>query len=322
MAMGLQTTQVWRNRNAVIISASPSGIEPEILDRFARRQWAVHRVTWSTAEALNEIAKQAATLLVVDDHPAMPMPYALRQLMTNKFAYTVPKLVLSRQHDGKEKTCFSSLFPIEVLDKPIVPSRFIDGFERVIFQWMNSDIARMREVGENFSKGNTQSALRALTQLISAPTVTATASCCLARYLRDTGDNKTAEKVLLTAFKQSPKNVGLLVALADLYMHLGVPTNALRILMTAYNAFDKPLTLIPDIIQCYLLLNDLNATIPLLERMIADDYLPQQSAQWLLRILYSEGLEEPLKKVLKTQAISSQRLQQAWAKQEGIQKVG
>ncbi len=325
MGFGLHTTQKWQNRNAILITATTGGLDSEITERFERRKWTVSRSTSSVENAIQEITSGRASFLIVNDHPELPAPYVLRQLLNFKVAFFTPTIVLSTHKDGKEKSCFSNLMALQILEKPAVPSRFIDVFEYMLFQWSNAELAEMYAAGQQFLKGNVQTCVRSLAKLIANREIAGQASCCLALFLRENGDFKTAEKILLSALRQSAKNVGVLVSLVDLYLKAAMPFMAQRLLQSANTAYDTPLTLSIDTLHTHLLLNDLNGCIPILEKMIARDYMPDFSRQVLSRILFAEGLQDKLQHHLKNQPSILAKIQYSWsskAEQMTLQKTG
>lgn len=324
MGIGLNTTQRWGNRNAILITATTSGLDSEITERFERRKWAISRSTASVSVAMQEITSGRASFLIVDDHPELPAPYVLRQLLTYKIAFFTPTMVLSTYKDGKEKSCFSSMMSLQVLEKPIVPSRFIDMFEYMLFQWSNADLAEMYTAGHHFRKGNVQTCVRSLAKLIGNRDISGQASSCLSLFLRENGDFKTSEKILLSALKQHSKNVGVLLTLVDLYMKAAMPFMAQRLLQSGNAAYSSPLTLAMDTVQTNILLNDLNGCVPILEKMIAHDFVPDFARQLLSRIFYAEGLQDKLQLLLKNQPSILAKLQFSWSSkaEQTLQKTG
>lgn len=324
MGFGLNTTQKWDNRNAILITASTGGLDSEITERFERRKWAISRATASVEAAIQEITSRRASFLIVDDHPDLPSPYVLRQLLNYKVAFFTPTMILSQYKDGKEKSCFSSLFPLQVLEKPIVPSRFIDSFEYMLFQWSNGDLAEMYAAGQHFLKGNVQNCVRSLAKLIANREISGQATACLSLFLRENRDFKTAEKILLSALKQHSKHMGVLLSLVDLYLKAAMPFMAQRLLQSGNAAYGQPLTLAIDTVQTHILLNDLNGCVPILEKMIASDFLPDLSRQILARILFAEGLQEKLQAHLTNQPSILAKLQFSWSSkaEQTLQKTG
>lgn len=316
MGFGLQTTQKWNNRQAILITASTSGLDSEVRERFERRSWTLARVTTSVTLAVNELMAGRASFLIIDDTPHLPAAVTLRQLLNHKIMFFTPILVMSRYKDGREKACFSSMFALDIIEKPVSPARFIDVFEFAVFKWSNADLADLRAAGDQLIKGQNQTCLRMLTKLITQRDVGAAASCCLALFFRGNGDFKTAEKLLLSALKNHPKNAGVILSLVDLYLNAAMPFMAQRLLNGANAAYDNPLTLALDTVQTHLLLNETISCLSHLHRMVAEDFLPEQARNYLARLLMSEGLHDELRALLLTQTMSLNRLQQAWSKQD------
>lgn len=130
------------------------------------------------------------------------------------------------------------------------------------------------------------------------------------------GKVKEAETTLLSALKRSPRELGTMIGLADLYMHTAMPKLAHRLLSGARQRYNQSMGVIPDLVQASLLMGDMDDAIANLQAMLKAQFMEEETSAILARILFSEGRESEAEKVLNNNRAAFKRIQSGWANAE------
>ena len=141
------------------------------------------------------------------------------------------------------------------------------------------------------------------------------AAISLAHTFRSLGKLKQAETILLGALKRAPRDLGLMIAIGDFYMHASMPKLAYRFFAGARNSFPQSMAVIPDLIQTNILMGNLDDAITHLYSMYKQGYVhPVQD--YLARTLFAEGRDEEAERVMHNNKSVFARLQASWTNAE------
>jgi hypothetical protein len=306
----------WTNRNAFYISDGKMDFDPELVERLKRRKWDIKLQVSTIEDAWKAMNHPEQSLIIIDDTAKMPAPYVLRNLLIHPLAYMTPIITLLREDNGKEKPGILSLTTMEIIDKPIVPAKFVDSFEWVIQRWTSGFMKELREAGNDYRMGNKSACIHALTKLAAPGESSPPASACLSLLLSEAKDFKAAERILLAAIKTAPRNLGIILPLVHLYLRNAMPELALRLLKGVTFAYGTPKILALDNIQSHLMLGQITECLPYLEDMVASDYLADSVRPILSKLLYADGHIRAFEKSIGTHSPLIDQFVGLWGKHQ------
>ena len=139
----------------------------------------------------------------------------------------------------------------------------------------------------------------------------------IAKSLRGQSDAKIVEKVLLNAIREYPRNLGIILAAIDFYLHIGMPGTALKVIAAAKKNHDNPKILVPEEVQAHLMLNDVGSCIPLLRDLMEAKFMPDTANQFISRCLYAEGHIEDFMDSIGHRTANLDLYKQAWIRKSG-----
>jgi hypothetical protein len=309
----------WNEKNIVVISDGIKPFDNELSERLKRRRWTMTQALPIVEKAAEAILSPQCSLVIIDDSPELPAPWVFRNLLEHPIAYMTPIIIFLDERNAKEKLALTSFFTPEVIDKPVVPSKFIDSFEWVIQRWSSGFMGQLREAGVLYRNGEKKASIKSLTELSANREASPTAAACLSLFFNGTADFKTAEKVLLSALRQSPRNLGLILNLVRLYLANAMPYLAIRLLKTVTAAYGYPKILCFDMIQSNLMLNQYTECIPYIKSMLDSQYMTEMLKPCLLKILYAEGYRNEFEKMLASEPQMIEKFEKTWGKHEVAQ---
>lgn len=277
---------------------------------------------WSVAEATTSVEIAAAAvqqgqghLIIVDDSPEMPSLAVLRYLLNDATTALTPTLAFVQESNKGESQAMLRLGRPELTDKPLTPSKFLPAFTKLVKRWETPPWLQVRQSVYQALNGNMASSIKGLIAATQDNNVQALAAISLAHSFRAMGKMKQAETILLGSLKKTPRDLGLMIAIGDFYLHAGMPKMAYRFFAGARNAFPQSMAAIPDLIQTNVLMGNLDDAITHLYSMYKQGYIhPVQD--FLARSLFAEGRDEEAEKVLHSNKSVFARLQASWTNAE------
>lgn len=279
-------------------------------------QWTVIDSTPSVENAVSLVRQGQAFLIIVDDTLQIASVKHIRYLLSDPVALCTPILSFLVEGHKNETTAIQRLAPIEVVEKPLTPSKFIPGFVRLVKNWEKEPLASVRRANYQVIGGNEAQGLRTLLKLTESNLVGNLCSQAFALHLRRLGRMKEAEGVLLKALKAAPRELGNIIALSDLYLNAAMPKLAYRLLNGAKQAFAQSLAVYPDLVQAALLLGHIDDAIGSLYQMHKGGFMEEETASFLARLLFAEGREAEAEKILNSNKTAFKRIQSGWTAAE------
>lgn len=312
--MFAQRKTSWPKQSAIVISNTPNMhmMLRELIRGFG---WTVTEATTSVELAVSTIQQGLAHLLIVDDNVDLPALSVMRYLLNDATTCLTPTLCFVQESNKAEIPALQRIGRPELTDKPLTPSKFLPAFTKLVKRWESSPWINMRQAVYQANNGNLATSIKSLIAATENNVVQSLAAVSLAHTFRSLGKLKQAETILLGGLKRSPRDLGLMVAIGDFYMHAGLPKMAHRFFAGARNAFPQSMAAIPDLIQANILLGNLDDAIIHLYSMYKQGYIhPIQD--YLARVLFAEGRDEEAERVLHNNKSIFARLQASWLNAE------
>lgn len=305
----------WPKQSAIVISESPNMhmLLRELLRSYG---WTVIDSTPSTDRAIELVRTGQVFMVICDDTPSVPVSKHVRHLLSDPVTLCTPTLAFILEAHKGETNAISRMGRPSLTDKPLTPSKFIPSFTGLVRTWEKEPWIHVRRAAYMLVDGNEATALKILAKLGENPLTSSLCGQAIAMHLRHTGKLKEAEGVMLAALKKAPKEIGNVLALADIYMHGAMPKLAHRLLTSARSALGNSLALVPDIVQAAILMGRLDEAITNLYSLQKGSLLDEEATGFLARLLFAEGRESEAEKVLNNNKIAFKRLQNGWAAAE------
>lgn len=320
----MKALEGWKIKKAVTVCGQYREVNSEFRDRLSRRQWDVGHITRNVRSALADIRAGKASLIILDDSPALPLSVMLRQVTADMTGLMTPVMGLCNETNPKEKTCINSMSTARILDQPVSPLKFVEAFEQTLMAWTAGPLKHIHKAGSHYRDGNVKSAVQILAEVSQRsedPQASMLANPILAMALR-ASSLKSAEKILLASLKRGPRNMAVIFALVDLYLNGAMPGAAIRLLNGAQNAYKEPKALYLDQIQAYSMLNMGARAIEILRKMLANDFMADFAAKVLPRYLFGAGYHAEIPKFLRTMNVTPEAFKAAWSRESGQRKAG
>ncbi len=273
--------------------------------------WMVIETTDSVDNCLAHMRRGQAQLVIVDDTSELPASATIRQLLMDPLALLTPMLAFTTEQHSLEVPCLRTLGMPKLVSKPLTPDKFLPGFNKLIEIWSGGFCAEIRLAASQLVKANEETGLRILTKLNDIRDAQPLVSPSLAKYYYRSGNVKTAEKVLLVAMKNAPRNMGLILALSDFYLHCAMPDVAFRLLSGARSVYGNAIALLPDLIQACLMSGRISEAIGYMRDLQARGYMQSTMNEYISKCLYAEGREAEFRKIVGRPSFE-QQLDQAW----------
>lgn len=308
---------VWENKRFAFLSAATTRFPDENMIRMERRGWRPGIQTHSVEQCLKALNNGSCSIMVVHDTPEVPASFLLRAQLVDPVAIITPTLVVIDPAHSGEAAILKDFGQPDLVNNINNPGEFTDGFEWMIRRWSAGNLkkllaARKFYIGKDFKK-----AAQLLTGLRSEVDVQHLVTPCVAQLLMKQGQYKSVETYLLQALKVHPRNIGLIATLSELYLRAAMPGTALMILEAARKNHGGLRPLYGDQIQAHIMLNQIEACIPLLETLVRDNYRSRDSGLFLARCLMAEGYSEQLQRTSELMEINEIDFKNAWNKLAG-----
>ena len=79
-------------------------------------------------------------MLIFDSSPDLPASVLLRAQLNDPLAFVTPTLVLCDAHTPEKKIIFKEIGVPEIVDKPLNPTKFVDGLEWLLRKWSTGSL--------------------------------------------------------------------------------------------------------------------------------------------------------------------------------------
>lgn len=314
----------WPRQAAIVVSDSPNVhmLLRELLRSYA---WTVTESTPSVEKAVSLVKTGQAHLIIVDDSLPNPAVRLVRYLQSDPVTICTPVLTfLLESHRGETTALQRIATQLQIVEKPLTPSKFVPGFVSLVKNWEKEPLVSLRRANYQFISGNEAQGVRMLAKLSEIDSLRHVCAQSLAQHLHNAGKVKEAETILLAALKKNPRELGTVIGLSDLYMHVGMPKLAYRLLMGARLAFGQSLAVIPDMIQAALQMGSIAEAIECLTLLHKAGHNDDETTSFLARLLFAEGREAEAEKVLNNNRASFKKIQSGWiaAEQQPMNVAG
>ncbi len=315
MSFGTHKKSTWPRQAAIVISDSPN-VHMLLRELLRSYNWTVIDSTPSVDRARELVRQGQAFLVITDDTLQVPSVRHVRYLLSDPLTVCTPVLTFLLEAHKNETTSLTKMGRPQIVDKPLTPSKFVPGFVQLVKTWEKEPFVSLRKANYQFLGGNDATGLRTLVKLMETGEVSALCAQSVALHLRRQGKVKEAEKVLLALLKRFPRELGPMMALADLYMHTAMPKLAYRLLIGARGSFGQSMAMMPDLVQAALMMGQIDDAISSLMLMLKAGLADDDSMQFLARLLFAEGREVEAERLLASNRAAFKKIQAAWAASE------
>lgn len=305
----------WPRQSAIVVSDSPN-VHMLLRELLRSYSWSVIDSTPSVEKAINFVKNGHAYLIIIDDTPLVQAPRQIRQLLSDPLAVCTPVLTFLLEANKNETPAIQRMGRPVIVDKPLTPSKFVPGFVSLVRTWEKDPFLSLRKVNYEFLSGNDAHGIRSLSKLMEVPELRQMATQSLALHLRRLGKIKEAENLLLGALKRSPRELGTMIALAELYMFAAMPKLAHRLLLGARTAFAQSLTIVPDLVQAALQMGNIEDAIHSLYMLQRAGVAEDETTAFLARLLFAEGREAEAERILNNNKNAFKKIQTGWVQAE------
>jgi len=313
----------WQEKNAVILTNSEN-MYIVIKDLMQRVGWTVTVQAKNIQEVFQSLLSGQANLIVIDDHQDAPSTLAVRDIIAHPLGAITPMLVFLLDKNKKEHLPISNLAPLRVGPKPLTPTSFFNAFQSLIRLWEQQEMVALRLGWAKAVKTDPPSNIAIFSRLMEIPSLRTLVSRPLALTYFKLGQVKEAEKILLTAIKEKPTDLGLVMTISHVYGNSAMEKLANRILKSAYVKNQDSNILIPDILQTAMLMGDYQQCINLLNTLINREFMPSYTSHILGRVLYGAGLHKQSAFILGNQDQIFRKIEAQWKQpsEQSLNKVG
>lgn len=278
--------------------------------------WGVVEATPSIDRAMMILKQGHASLMIADDTPTLPASKVIRHMLQDPVTILTPTLSFLLEQNKPEAPALSRLLSLQVVDKPLTPSKFMPSFIKIVQRWEKEPYLHLRRAGHQLINGNDLSGIKMLLKLNGLASVQHICAQTLGLILTRQGKIREAENLLLTAVKRNPRELGTVLCLSDLYKKCGMPRMAHRLLLSARSNFGSSLITLPDLMHAALLMNKIDDAIESLYVLKRAGFCEDETNTYLARLLYSEGRIAEAETVLYNNKLSFKRIQIGWEQAE------
>lgn len=238
-------------------------------------------------DTIRAIDNFQADLIVIDDAAKQSAVQIIRRFIASPACLLTPIVILTADTGRPDHLSLGSFCRPMLISKPLSPGRFATGFKTLIKVWSDQNFKEVVDAMRLFGHRKNQEAMQVLIKLSAQPRMQPIVAPAISALLRSSGNIKVAEKVLLAALKVSPRDVGVVTALTDLYIRHAMPATALRLIRSYESVQGANQITGVDALQAHLMLNETEAAI---ERLlsIGEQALPNAKSL-LARLYYTEG---------------------------------
>jgi len=240
----------------------------------------------------------------------------VRYLLSDPIAVCTPILAFLLEAHKNEAPALSKMGRPQLVDKPLTPSKFVPAFTQLVHTWEREPYLTLRRANYEFLAGNDSRGVRTLARLATDEALQHLCAQAVALHLRRLGKTKEAETVLLGSLKRSPRELGTMFALVDLYLHAAMPNMAHQLLLSARGAFGQAIAPVPDLVQTEILMGRLSDAVQSLSILHKAGYAEEETAIFLARLLIAEGREQEAERVMNGNKNVFKQIIAAWLRTE------
>ncbi len=306
----------WDNPHIVYLSSNLGGLPVEIIDRLSRRGWTISHFSNDVQDAFGAIMIGEGSILLIEDSDELPASHVLRTQLSNPIVLLTPTIVACSEHQI-ERALIKEMGSPEIINSPLSPMKFIEALEWLIRRWKTGHFPKVLAVKNLLMEQKASEAIKLLTHLINTKDLLPIIAPCAAKFIRHQSDAKVVEKILLNAIREYPRNMGMILATIDFYLHAAMPGTALKIVAAARKNHGNPSLIIPEQIQALVMLNEIDQCIPLLKDLIAAKYIPSTAQDFLIRCLYAEGYSTEFLTCINHEQSLLDQFRLAWNRKSG-----
>lgn len=306
----------WANTNALVLSSRLDVIKGEFESRLDRRGWKIAHRSRDIAHSFGILRSGEVSAFIIVDTPELPAAIIMRNQLTDPIALLTPTLVIS-PYEEKDRGFLKGIGLPEILNTADNPAMFVDSLEYLLRSWSSTLFKKVYEARQLMIRGKHVQALQLMSILLKTRDLMPLITPPLSKAIRLQKDAKLVEKVLLGALKEFPRNLGIILASIDFYINMAMPHMARKIIDRALKNLGNPTVMIPEQIQTYIMMNDLDSCIPLLESLITENIMPQTCKSFLSRCLFAEGYVDGFINSIEHSRPVYEAFQTAWHKKPG-----
>ena len=307
--------KLWPKQVAVIVSDAPN-IHMLIKELIRSSGWLVEDSTSSIERAMMLIKQGRASILIADDTATLPASKVIRHMLQDPITILTPTISFILENNKNEAPALQKLLTLQLVDKPLTPSKFMPAFTNLIRRWEQEPFLHLRRAAHLLTNSNDLSGIKLLLKINESPVAQHICAQTLSQILRRQGKIKEAENLLLTSLKRAPRELGTILCLADLYMKCAMPKMAHRLLLSTRSNFGNSLITLPDLIHAALLMNKIDDAINSLFTLQRASYCKEETNTFLARLLISEGRINEAETVLYNNKNSFKRILVGWEQAE------
>jgi Flp pilus assembly protein TadD len=311
VTLGAQRKSSWPRQAAIVISDSPN-VHMLLRELLRSYNWTVIDSTPSHEKARDLVRTGQAFLVIADDTLNVPSTRHVRYLLSDPMTICTPVMSFLLEAHKNEIAALTKMGRPQIVEKPLTPSKFIPGFINLVKMWEKEPWMSLRRANYEFLGGRDASGIRALAKLMEIDQVAQLCAQSLALRLRKLGKVKEAETVLLNVLKRAPRELGTMMALADLYLHTAMPKLAHRLLLGARTSYAQSLAMVPDLVQAEIMTGQLGDAINSLNLLLRAGATDDDTIDFLGRLLFAEGRETEAERVLNNNKTAFKKIQTAW----------
>lgn len=307
----------WYQPEIAYITGNLNGLPGEIKERLARRGWQVTVFASEISEAFENLAGGKGSILLIEDSEELPASQVLRAQLSNPAALLTPTIVACSPR-LTERNILKEIGSPEIIDSPMNPMKFIESLEWLIRRWNTGNLSTLLKSKLTLIAKGSTAAMKMLGQLVNAKELLPLTAPCIAQLLKHQNNSKVVEKTLLNAIRENPRNVGVILATIDFYLHAAMPATALKIIGAAKKNHGHPAIIIPEEVQTYLMLNQVERCIPLLQQMCEAKYMPDLAKSFLTRCQFAEGYTKDFMAAIDSEPEKITQFKSCWHKKHGV----
>ncbi len=246
-------------------------------------------VTFNLEQAFDLIESGSIDIIIIDDVAERPSSITLRQLVKSPVSCMTPVLILQSPQNRYESDAIATLGRPLVAHKPLTPARLASGFNTLNGNWQKPVFQEIIQTRRLCVDGQIDDAIKLMIGLTKNNKVQPILLPATSYYLAKSGNIAAAEKLLLSALKNAPRDLGLILALSSLYLENGMPNMSLRLLKGIEATYHSTSVAYLDMIQAWQMLGRLDQVLAILENMDQNKVYPELVTDYLSRCYFSEG---------------------------------
>lgn len=317
MANHLKNKGSWPKKTAILVSETKN-FHMILRELIRGHGWSVIDSTPSVHRAFDLVQAGEAYVVIFDDIQEKPVSTFVRLRLTNPYALCTPTLAFLLESRRSESQVLSAMGHTTITEKPLTPGKFTPTFSELIRRWEKEPWLSLRRANYLFNQGQQANGLKTLLGTLSQSVTLGISAPAVAAHLRGFGRLKDAESILLSAITKAPKDIGIIVSLADLYMHAAMPKLAFRLLNAVQSTMKNTQTLAPDLVQAAVLNGKLDDAIKLMFGLQRSALGNEEVTSQLLRLLLAEGRKDEAEKLLYNNKKSFAKIIESWDAAEAL----